>query len=146
MYRVDVHEVPQVWDSSFLELQDDTTRGHFGYKKKKGRAEVEGRRHRSQYYGDEDGAYAGAGVRGGLSQTAPGVRENHITNSLQFMQNTHFTSFLEALSSVRAGDERWEQLSSCCTISSLACRRDRDASLGVLAELPHYEVSTITTR
>lgn len=109
MYRVDVNEVPQVWDASFLELQDDTTRGHFGYKKKKAGQKWK--------VGVTDPnitvmktVHMPALVCEAAYRKRPQAFEKiYITNSLQFMQNTHFTSFLEALSSVRAGVMSVEQ-------------------------------------
>ncbi len=109
MYRIDVHEVPQVWDSSMMDLQDDHTRNHFGYRKKK--------KGEQWKIGVTDPnitvmktVHMPALVCEAAYRKRPAVFDKiHITNSLQFMQNPHFKSFMEALSSARAGVMTVEQ-------------------------------------
>lgn len=109
MYRLEVHEVPQVWDSSMLELQDDATRGHYGYKKKKAG-------HKWKVGVTDPNitvmktVHMPALVCEAAYRKRPKAFEKiYITNSLQFMQNPHFISFLEALSSAQAGVMSVEQ-------------------------------------
>ncbi len=109
MYRTDVHEVPQVWDSSMLELQDDATRGGFGYRKKKPGEKWK--------VGVTDPnitvmktVHMPALVCEAAYRKRPAAFEKiYITNSLQFMQNAHFISFMEALSATRSGVMSVEQ-------------------------------------
>lgn len=109
MYRQEVHEVPQIWDASFLELQDSTTRGAFGYKKKK--------RGEKWKVGVTDPnitvmktAHMPALVCEAAFRKRPALFEKiYITNSLQYMNNAHFVSFMDALSAIRAGVMSVEQ-------------------------------------
>lgn len=109
IYGVPIHEVPQVWDPSFLQLQDEITRESFGYKKKK--------RGQKWKVGVTDPnitvmktVHVPALVCEAAYRLAPKKFEKiYITNSLQFMKNAHFTSFLESLSAIRAGVMSVEQ-------------------------------------
>ena len=109
IYGVPIHEVPQVWDSSFLQLQDEITREGFGYQKKK--------RGQRWKVGVTDPnitvmktVHMPALVCEAAYRLAPKEFEKiYITNSLQFMENVHFTSFLESLSAIRAGIMSVEQ-------------------------------------
>lgn len=109
MYRIDVHEVPQVWDHSMLDLQDDHTREHFGYRKKK-KGELWKVGVTDPNITVMKTVHMPALVCEAAYRKRPGVFDKiHITNSLQFMENAHFKSFMEALSSARAGVMTVEQ-------------------------------------
>lgn len=109
IYRIPVHEVPQVWDSSLLELQDEMTRGSYGYKKKK--------RGEKWKIGVTDPnitvmktVHMPALVCEAAYRKRPAAFEKiYITNSLQFMQDAHFISFMEALSAAVKGVMSVEQ-------------------------------------
>lgn len=109
MYRTDVHEVPQVWDHSMLDLQDDHTRSTFGYRKKK-----PGDRWKVGVTDPNITVMKTVHMPALVCEAAYRKRpaqfdKIYITNSLQFMENPHFKSFMEALSSAQAGVMSVEQ-------------------------------------
>jgi hypothetical protein len=103
IYRIPVEQVPQVWDGSFMELQNPKVRKNFGYKKK----------------GSKDKWTIGVTdpnitvmktihmpvmvCEAAYRRAKNRFKKVLVTNSLQFMKNDHFTSFLRAMSVTRDG-------------------------------------------
>ena len=102
IYRTEVHEVPQVWDSTLIDLQDAEVREKFGYRK---------RRSKKWRVGITDPnitvmktIHMPALVCEAAYRLKPKLFEKiYVTNSLALMKDAHFTSFIGALSSTKAG-------------------------------------------
>lgn len=103
MYRMPVTEVPQVWDPSFLELQTSETQSEFGYRKRK-----KGQKWKVGITDPNITVMKTIHMpvlvcEAAYRQRPEAFQKIFVTNSLQFMQVPHFTSFLESLSATRDG-------------------------------------------
>lgn len=103
MYRKPVHEIPQVWDPSLLELQTAEIKEQYGYKKRK-----KGQKWKIGIVDPNitvmKTIHMPVLVCEAAYREAPKYFEKiFVTNSLQFMKVQHFTSFLESLSATRKG-------------------------------------------
>lgn len=101
IYRCPVHEVPQVWDPSFKLLQSEKVRTDYGYQpgKKDWRISIFDPNvtvMKTSHLPTMVCEYA--------FRLAPDkIKTVYITNSLQFQTNTHFVSFVSAMTAYKAG-------------------------------------------
>lgn len=108
IYRKPVHEIPQIWDGSLIDLQGEDVKSGFGYK---------GRKSKAWKVGVTDPnitvmktIHMPALVCEAAYRQRPELFERiYITNSLNLMKDAHFKSFVGAMSSTKAGVMTVEQ-------------------------------------
>lgn len=98
LYRVNVHEVPQIWSPALLDLQDKSIRAKFGY-----RARVSGSKWKVGITDPNITIMKTAHMPVLVCEAAYRTKSElfekvYVTNSMQLMDNNHFTSFLKAMS------------------------------------------------